>query len=240
MPAISARQIGTHGSAMIGVAAHEQPISRLHGRECPGRPQYHARCLERGAAPDLDPPALRLAAGGRAGRVYLGAGGGRATPADIPHTAPVRLEICLLNIGGSPEQEWPVQVLTQDEWETQVWFKDLAKRLRRGGLPGGYAALQRAARLSGAVSGDTPSCCCPGRRTAPMRRGMRCWSGPRGTSGRLSITWPGVGAAVRGRALAPGDADRGGEQAGVVPDQTGDRAAVGQSTAAGGGVRAWL
>ena len=51
---------------------------------------------------------------------------GEATPADIPHTAPVRLEICLLNIGGSPEQEWPMQILTQDEWETQVWFKDLA------------------------------------------------------------------------------------------------------------------
>ena len=48
---------------------------------------------------------------------------GEATPAGIPHPAPVRLEICLLNIGGSPAQEWPIHILTQEEYEHDVWFK---------------------------------------------------------------------------------------------------------------------
>ena len=51
---------------------------------------------------------------------------GETMPADIPHPAPVRLEICLLNIGGSPAQEWLVYVGTQEEYESGVWFKGLA------------------------------------------------------------------------------------------------------------------
>jgi hypothetical protein len=50
---------------------------------------------------------------------------GETTPADISAVAPVRLEIALLTIGGSPAQEWPVYVATQEEWETGIWFKAL-------------------------------------------------------------------------------------------------------------------
>jgi hypothetical protein len=50
---------------------------------------------------------------------------GETTPADISAPAPVRLEIALLNIGGSPAQEWPLQILSQEEYQQDVWFKGL-------------------------------------------------------------------------------------------------------------------
>ena len=134
----------------------------------PGRPQYDARSVVSGETADLDAPALRPVAGRGQGDYTWGLVAGETTPADIPHPAPVRLEICLLNIGGSPEQEWPVLVVEQEEWETQIWFKTLQSSYPRGRLLGRYGALQRAACLPGADGRRTPSSCSRGRHTAPI------------------------------------------------------------------------
>ena len=125
MPAISARQIGTPALRLIGVAAAEMPITADMAQSTLDalNTMLDGWSVERLLTWTRPRYALPLVAG--QGTYTWGLVSGEASPADIPHTAPVRLEICLLNIGGSPAQEWPVQVLTQDEWETQVWFKDL-------------------------------------------------------------------------------------------------------------------
>ena len=118
MPAISARQIGTRRLRLLGVAVQRSsPISAFMARVRPRRPQYDARCLVRRASPDLDPRALRPAPG-RLTRVSTRGGWSlaRRPPRTSRHPAPVRLEICLLNIGGTPDQEWPLTILTQEEW----------------------------------------------------------------------------------------------------------------------------
>lgn len=44
---------------------------------------------------------------------------------DIVGVPPVRLEVCLLEIGGSPVEDWPVQILDQTQYETSVWLKTM-------------------------------------------------------------------------------------------------------------------
>ena len=66
---------------------------------------------------------------------------GETTPADISATAPVRLEIALLNIGGSPAQEWPVQILTQEEYAAGRVVQGPRRAPTSRRVPGGYAAL---------------------------------------------------------------------------------------------------
>ena len=60
MPAISARQIGTTALQTAWGRVSRAADQRVMAEAGPGRPQYHARCLERGATPDLDPSALCL------------------------------------------------------------------------------------------------------------------------------------------------------------------------------------
>lgn len=51
---------------------------------------------------------------------------GEAVPAcDLPGVPPVRLELCLLDIGGAPGLDWQVQVLDQTQFETQIWLKTM-------------------------------------------------------------------------------------------------------------------
>ena len=126
MPAISARQIGTPALRMIGVAAAEQPISADMAQSTLDalNTMLDGWSVERLLTWTRPRYVLPLVAG--QGTYTWGLVAGEASPADIPHTAPVRLEICLMNIGGSPEQEWPVQILTQAEYQQDIWFKDLA------------------------------------------------------------------------------------------------------------------
>ena len=51
--------------------------------------------------------------------------GDTTPPCDIAGVPPVRLELCLLEIGGSPVEDWPVQVLDQTQYETNVWLKTM-------------------------------------------------------------------------------------------------------------------
>jgi len=46
-------------------------------------------------------------------------------PCDIGGAAPVRLDLCLLDIGGEPVQDWQVTVLDQTQFETYVWLKTM-------------------------------------------------------------------------------------------------------------------
>ena len=132
---------------------HEQPIS-ADMAQSPSRPSIHmldAWSVERLLTWTRPRYVLLLVAG--QGDVHLGPRHWRDRRQPTSrHPAPVRLEIALLNIGGSPAQEWPVHILTQEEWERDVWFKDLGSQLRRGGLLRRYAALQRAALLSCAIA----------------------------------------------------------------------------------------
>jgi len=49
--------------------------------------------------------------------------GDTVPPCDIPGIPPVRLDLCLLDIGGEPVQDWQVTVLDQDQYQTSVWLK---------------------------------------------------------------------------------------------------------------------
>lgn len=46
-------------------------------------------------------------------------------PCDIPGVPPVRLELCLLEIGGSPVEDWQITVLDQTTFETTIWLKTM-------------------------------------------------------------------------------------------------------------------
>lgn len=125
MPAISARSIGTTALLLLGVASAEQPIHAFMAQQALDalNTMLDSWSVERLLTWTRPRYLLPLVAG--QGAYTWGLVAGETTPADIPHPAPVRLEICLLNIGGSPAQEWPVHIVTQEEWERDVWFKDL-------------------------------------------------------------------------------------------------------------------
>lgn len=53
-------------------------------------------------------------------------------PCDIPGVPPVRLELCLLNIGGPQSEEWDIQVWTQEEYERYVWLKTMQSTYPEG------------------------------------------------------------------------------------------------------------
>lgn len=125
MPAISARQIGTTALLLLGVASGEQPISAFMAQQALDalNTMLDSWSVDRLLTWTRPRYVLPLVAGQAA--YTWGLVAGETTPADISATAPVRLEIALLNIGGSPAQEWPLQILTQDDFEQGVWFKDL-------------------------------------------------------------------------------------------------------------------
>jgi hypothetical protein len=125
MPALSARQLGTAALLLIGVASAEQPISAFMAEQALSalNTMLDAWSVERLLTWTRPRYGLPLVAD--KGEYSWGLVTGETTPADISQVAPVRLEICLINIGGSPAQEWPVHILTQEEYESGVWFKDL-------------------------------------------------------------------------------------------------------------------
>jgi hypothetical protein len=125
MPQIAARTLCTTALELIGVASAEQPI---HAVTAMRALQTLNTMLDAWSVERLltwTRPRYTLPLVPSKGAYTWGTVTGEVTAADIPHPAPVRLEICLLNIGGSPAQEWPVEVLTQEQYESGVWFKDL-------------------------------------------------------------------------------------------------------------------
>lgn len=126
MPAISARSIGTTALRLLGVAAAEAPLSADMAQAALDalNTMLDAWSVERLLTWTRPVYFLVLVPG----KVHYtwGLVPGETTPADVSRPAPVRLEIALLNIGGSPEQEWPIRILTQTEYAEDIWFKNLA------------------------------------------------------------------------------------------------------------------
>lgn len=126
MPAISARSIGTTALRLLGVASAEQPISADMAQSALEALNTLLDSFSVERLLTWTRPRYVLPLVADKGAYSWGLVTGETTPADISHPAPVRLEIALLNIGGAPAQEWPIRILTQEEWEEDVWFKDLA------------------------------------------------------------------------------------------------------------------
>jgi hypothetical protein len=126
MPAISARSIGTTALRLLGVASAEQPISADMAQSALEALNTLLDSFSVERLLTWTRPRYTLPLVADKGAYTWGVVTGETTPADIPYIAPVRLEIALLNIGGSPAQEWPLQIITQEEWEQGVWFKELA------------------------------------------------------------------------------------------------------------------
>lgn len=125
MPAISARSIVTTALRLLGVAAHEQPISADMAES--GLDALNTM-LDAWSIEKLltwTRPRYHLPLVPSQGAYTWGKVTGEVTAADVSAVAPVRLDLCLLNIGGSPAQEWPIEVLTQEQYESGVWFKGL-------------------------------------------------------------------------------------------------------------------
>ena len=53
---------------------------------------------------------------------------GETTPADIPPQPRCAWRYACSILVAAPAQEWPIQILTQEEYEHGVWFKDLRVR----------------------------------------------------------------------------------------------------------------
>jgi hypothetical protein len=123
MPAISARTIGTTALRLLGVAAHEQPISAdmamsaldaLNGL-------IDAWAVEKLLTYTRPLVTLTLVPGQG---VYTW--GVEVPAADIPQVPPVRLEVCLLSVEDTaPGLQWPLTILTQTEYAEQIWQKGL-------------------------------------------------------------------------------------------------------------------
>jgi hypothetical protein len=126
MPALAARTIITTALRLLGVSSAEQPLSADMAEA--GLDALNT-LLDSWSIEKLltwTRPRYALPLVPSQGAYTWGKVTGEATAADVSAVAPVRLDLCLMNIGGSPAQEWPVQIITQEDWETQIWFKDLA------------------------------------------------------------------------------------------------------------------
>ena len=131
MPEIAARQIGTTALRLLGVAAAEQPLSADMAESALDalNTMLDGWSVERLLTWTRPRYVLQLVPG--LGSYSWGLVAGEASPADLSATAPVRLEIAILNIGSGREEEWPLQIVTQAEYEPGIWNK---------GLPSSYPA----------------------------------------------------------------------------------------------------
>ena len=103
MPAISARQIGTTALELLGVACRRAPYLSAVMAEAALEAlntMLDAWTVERLLTWTRPRYALPLVRG--QGTYTWGLVAGETTPADIPHTAPVRLEIALLEYWRQP------------------------------------------------------------------------------------------------------------------------------------------
>lgn len=125
MPAITARQVCTTALRLLGVAAAEEPIAADMAQSALEAlnallDSWSTERLLMARRPRLTLP---LVAGQPT--YTWGYVAGESAPADVSTPAPVRLELALLTIPGSPQQEWELAVLDQRQYETGIWDKQL-------------------------------------------------------------------------------------------------------------------
>jgi hypothetical protein len=126
MPLIYARQPCTTALRLLGVAAAEQPVEAHMAHAAL---EALNSLLDAWSTDNLltyTRPKLPLAlVPGQ--QVYTW---GEATAAppftpDIAGVPPVRLDLCLLDIGGTPVEDWQVTVLDQTQFESYIWLKTM-------------------------------------------------------------------------------------------------------------------
>jgi hypothetical protein len=126
MPDVSARALCEGALELIGVASAEQPIPAVMAERALQtlNTMLDAWAIERVLTYTRPKLALPLVPG--RGTYTWGVS---TPPADIPSEPPVRLELCLLQVPhngpGGVTQEWPLQVLTQHQYEAGIWMKQL-------------------------------------------------------------------------------------------------------------------
>lgn len=124
MPLIYARQPCTTALRLLGVAASEEPISSDMAQAALEALNSLLDAWSTESLLTYTRPKIPLAlVPGQ--QVYTW---GEATPTftpDIAGVPPVRLELCLLEIGGAPMQDWQITVLDQAQYETSIWLKTM-------------------------------------------------------------------------------------------------------------------
>jgi hypothetical protein len=121
MPLIYARQPCTTALRLLGVAAAEQPIEADQADRALSvlnslLDSWSTDNLLSWTRPKIP---LALLPGQN---VYLW---GTTPPCDIIGVPPVRLDLCLLDIGGTPVEDWQVTVLDQTQYETLIALKTM-------------------------------------------------------------------------------------------------------------------
>jgi hypothetical protein len=123
MPEISARQIGTTALRLLGVAAHEQPLTADMAESALDalNAMLDSWVLEKLLTYTRPKIPLVLVPGQG---IYTW---GISTPAsDIPREPPVRLDMALLTVEDTtPGLEWEVEIFTQSEYQSTLWMKGM-------------------------------------------------------------------------------------------------------------------
>ena len=125
MPTFSARQVGTTALRLLGIASAEQSLSADMAQSALDALNAMLSGWATEKLLTFTRPRLTLPLVAGQASYTWGLEPGELMPADISGPPPVRLELCLLNIGGSPAQEWPVTVLNQTQYETGIAIKAL-------------------------------------------------------------------------------------------------------------------
>jgi len=123
MPLVYARQPCTTALRLLGVAAAEQPIDAdMADRALEALnallDAWSTDNLLSWTRPKIPVPLVP------GQQVYTW--GISTPPCDIVGVPPVRLDLCLLEIGGVPMEDWPITILNQTQYESYVWLKDMA------------------------------------------------------------------------------------------------------------------
>ena len=122
MPTIYARQPCTTALRLLGVAASEQPIAADMAQAALEAlnallDAWSTDNLLTYTRPKIP---LQLVPGQQ---IY--SWGLAVPPCDIAGVPPVRLDLCLLDIGGTPVEDWEVTVLDQTQFESYIWLKTM-------------------------------------------------------------------------------------------------------------------
>lgn len=122
MPLIHAREPCTTALRLLGIAAAEQPIDADMAQRALAALNSLLDAWSTDTLLSWTRPKIPLAlVPGQ--QVYTW--GVTTPPCDLVGVPPVRLDLCLLDIGGTPVEDWQVTVLDQTEYESYIWLKDM-------------------------------------------------------------------------------------------------------------------
>lgn len=126
MPRIYARQPCTTALRLLGVASAEEPI---HADQAQAALEALNSLLDAWSVENLlTYTRPKIACPLVPGQQVYTWGVPTTTPLftpDIAGVPPVRLDVCLLAIGGSPVQDGQITVLDQAQYETSIWLKTM-------------------------------------------------------------------------------------------------------------------